>query len=108
MDDWWEYSRTLGFPIMRRQPGLRGIYRLKNLKEDGAFAYLTIWDSIEDLDRFKASADMILATTKGEGLTIRPSTEWLFEYLPDDEDSPVLLGEEAMQKKSGPSVATKP
>jgi heme-degrading monooxygenase HmoA len=101
MDDWWKFSKADGFPIMRRQPGLRGIYRLKNLKEDDAFAYLTFWDSAEDLERFKASADMVLATTKGEGLTVRPSTEWLFEYLPDDEDSALLLGEEAAKKNSG-------
>jgi heme-degrading monooxygenase HmoA len=101
MDDWWEFSKTEGFPIMRRQPGLLGIYRLRNLKDDDAFAYLTFWDSIEALERFKAGADMVLATTKGEGLTVRPSTEWLFEYLPDDEDSALLLGEAAMTKKAG-------
>jgi heme-degrading monooxygenase HmoA len=68
-----EVSKKEGFPITRRQTGLLGIFRLKNLKHDDAFAYLTFWDSIEALERFRAGS-IVLATTKGEGLTVpRPN-----------------------------------
>jgi len=57
-DEWMHYTRELGFPAMLRQHGCRQIWRLQTHGADGDYHIMTLWDSIEDLERFRASDDM--------------------------------------------------
>src|SRR4051794_12428117 len=55
LNDWLRFTKEVGFPGMRRQPGCRGIWRLH--KQGGGHDYqvVTLWDSVTDLERFRAS-----------------------------------------------------
>jgi hypothetical protein len=87
--DWLLFTRDVGFPGMLAQPGCRAIRRLAVLGSrsdpDGAVAVCieTDWDSLSDLERFRASEAMRTLTEAGRGLSIPPSGESLFEVLPD-------------------------
>ena len=37
LDDWLRYTKQIGFPGMRRQPGCRGIWRLHKHGADGEY-----------------------------------------------------------------------
>ncbi len=81
--DWLVYTRDIGFPGMRAQPGCRGIWRLH--KPDAGLAYqvVTVWDSLADLDRFKDSEAMRALSASAAGLTVPPHSEDLYEVVED-------------------------
>lgn len=90
LEDWLRFTRDVGFPGMRAQPGCRGIWRLH--KADDApensldYQVVTLWDSLADLERFRASEAMRTLTAAARGLTVPPSTETLYDMVPDPAD----------------------
>jgi len=88
-EDWMRFTRDIGFPGMLAQPGCRAIRRLAVLgapdDPDGAHSVCieTEWDSLADLERFRASAAMRELTAAGMGLSIPPAREVLFEVIAD-------------------------
>jgi heme-degrading monooxygenase HmoA len=82
-DDWFAYTRDIGFPGMRAQPGCRAIHRLHQRGQENGYAILTLWDSAEDFERFKASPALAELGKHSQGLTIRPYSELLFDLVPD-------------------------
>ena len=58
LDDWLRFTRDIGFPGMRRQPGCRGIWRLHEHGAGNDYQVVTLWDSLADLERFRASDAM--------------------------------------------------
>jgi quinol monooxygenase YgiN len=79
LEDWKRYTREVGFPGMLRQPGCRKIRRMRRLgAEAGEFEVVTWWDSIEDLDRFKASSAMQELSASAAPFTIPPHREVLY------------------------------
>ena len=84
LEDWKRYTKEIGFPGMLRQPGCTKIRRMRRRgAEPGEYEVVTWWDSIEDLDRFKASSAMRELTASAAGLTIPPHREILYEVVPD-------------------------
>ena len=82
LEDWKRYTREIGFPGMLSQPGCTKIYRMHRLgAETGEYEVVTWWDSIEDLDRFKASKAMQELSASAAALTIPPHREVLYEVL---------------------------
>jgi len=90
-EDWLRFTRDIGFPGMLAQPGCRAIRRLAVLcggnDPEGAVGVCieTEWDSLADLDCFRASEAMRTLTEAGAGLSIPPARESLFAVLPDPE-----------------------
>jgi len=82
-DDWLRFTRDIGFPGMRRQPGCRGVWRLHKHDAGSEFQVVTLWDSVADLDRFRASEDMRQLIAAGAGLTVPPNGEALFDVIED-------------------------
>ena len=83
VDDWMRYTRDIGFPGMRAQPGCRHIARLHRHGDGNEFQVVTIWDSLADLEAFKASPAMKELSAKAAGLTIPPYAETLYDLIPD-------------------------
>ena len=83
LDDWLAYTRTIGFPGMLAQPGCRAIHRLHQRGQENGYAILTLWDSAEAFEAFKASPALAELGKHSQGLTIRPYTELLFDLVPD-------------------------
>jgi heme-degrading monooxygenase HmoA len=84
VEDWKRYTREVGFPGMLSQPGCRKIRRMRRLGADASeFEVVTWWDSLEDLDRFKASRAMQELSASAAGLTIPPYREVLYTAVPD-------------------------
>ena len=83
LDDWLRYTREIGFPGMRAQPGCRGVWRLHQQDAGTSYQVVTVWDSRADLDRFRASAAMQDLSAKAMGLTIPPHAEALYDMIPD-------------------------
>ena len=83
LDDWFRYTRDIGFPGMRAQPGCRGLWRLRQQGDTTTFQVVTVWDSQSDLDRFKASEAMRALSAKAAGLTIPPHAETLYDLVED-------------------------
>jgi quinol monooxygenase YgiN len=83
VDDWLAFTRDVGFPGMRRQPGCHGVWRLR--RHDAAYEYqvVTLWDSLADLERFRASEAMRELSAAAAGLTVPPTAESLFDVLED-------------------------
>src|SRR5690349_4669309 len=83
LDDWMRFTRDVGFPGMRRQPGCRAIWRLR--KHDTEFEYevVTLWDSLADLERFRASDSMRELSAAAAGLTVPPYAEVLLDLIED-------------------------
>ena len=50
LDDWFRFTRDVGFPGMRRQPGCRGIWRLHKHGAAHEYQVVTLWDSLADLE----------------------------------------------------------
>jgi len=92
-EDWLRFTRDVGFPGMLAQPGCRTIRRL-GLMESGtkaqgppadeprAVCILTEWDSLADLERFRASEAMRHLSSAGTGLSIPPARETVYEAIP--------------------------
>jgi len=82
LEDWKRYTREIGFPGMLSQAGCTKICRMRRLgAETGEYEVVTWWDSIEDLDRFKASKAMQELSASAAALTIPPHREVLYEVL---------------------------
>jgi heme-degrading monooxygenase HmoA len=83
LDDWFRFTRDVGFPGMRRQPGCRGIWRLHKHGAAHDYQVVTLWDSLADLEAFRASDAMRELTAAASGLTVPPSGESLFDLIED-------------------------
>ena len=83
LDDWLRFTRDVGFPGMRRQPGCRDIWRLREHGAANEYQVLTLWDSRADLEQFRASDAMRELTAAAAGLTVPPSREALFDVIED-------------------------
>ena len=81
LDDWMRYTREIGFPGMLAQPGCREIRRLHRHGAAHEYQVMTVWDSLADLDRFKASQAMKDLSASAAGLTIPPYDEALYEVI---------------------------
>ena len=82
LEDWERYTREIGFPGMLSQPGCRKIQRMRRQGADASeFEVVTWWDSIEDLDRFKASSAMRELSASAAAFTIPPHREVLYEVV---------------------------
>jgi|SRR5271165_3344695 len=86
--DWMHFTRDAGFPGMLAQPGCRQIWRLRDRarpeKANGAdFQVMTLWDSLADLERFRASADMRRLSDAAAPLMVAPADEQLFDIIDD-------------------------
>jgi heme-degrading monooxygenase HmoA len=84
LDDWRRFTRDVGFPGMRRQPGCRGIWRLQRHDAKHEYQVATLWDSLADLERFRSSDAMRELTAAAAGLTVPPSDEALFDVIEDE------------------------
>jgi quinol monooxygenase YgiN len=82
-DDWLRFTRDVGFPGMRRQPGCRGIWRLHKHDVDDAYQVVTLWNSVADLEQFRASDAMRELSVAAAGLTVPPNGEALFDVIED-------------------------
>jgi heme-degrading monooxygenase HmoA len=83
LDDWFRFTRDIGFPGMLAQPGCRNIWRLHKHGDGSEYQVVTVWDSLADLERFRASDAMRTLSAQASGLTIPPSAETLFDLIPD-------------------------
>ncbi len=81
--EWMAYTRDEGFPGMLRQPGCRQIWRLKVHGSENEYHIMTLWDSYEDLERFRASDDIKALGKASAGLTDAHRGETLYEVVPD-------------------------
>jgi heme-degrading monooxygenase HmoA len=83
LDDWFRFTRDVGFPGMRRQPGCHGIWRLHERGAAHVYQVVTLWDSLADLETFRASDAMRELTAAADGLTVPPTGESLFDLIED-------------------------
>ena len=83
LDDWIAFTRDVGFPGMRRQDGCRGIWRLRRHGSMHEYEVVTLWDSLADLERFRASDAMRELSAAAAGLTVPPYNEVLFDLIGD-------------------------
>src|SRR5271166_4108620 len=83
LNDWFRFTRDVGFPGMLRQPGCRGIWRLHEHGAAHDYQVVTLWDSLADLERFRAGDAMRELTAAAAGLTVPPSDESLFDLVED-------------------------
>jgi heme-degrading monooxygenase HmoA len=83
LDDWLRFTRDIGFPGMRRQPGCRGIWRLHKHDDGSEYQVVTLWDSVADLEQFRASDAMRELSAAGAGFTVPPNGEALFDVIED-------------------------
>ena len=81
-EDWKRYTRDVGFPGMLSQPGCRKIRRMRRLgAEESEYEVVTWWDTIEDLDRFRASSAMQELSASAAAFTVPPHREVLYEIV---------------------------
>jgi len=88
MTDWLRFTRDVGFPGMLAQPGCRQIWRLRAHGGPGDhkprdYKVMTLWDSLADLERFRASPAMRSLSDAAAPLTIAPAQEELFDIVAD-------------------------
>ena len=84
LEDWKRYTKEIGFPGMLSQPGCRKISRMRRRgAEADEYEVVTWWDSIEDLDRFKASSAMRELSASAAAFTIPPHREALYDVVGD-------------------------
>ena len=82
LEDWKRYTRDVGFPGMLSQPGCRKIRRMRRLgAEESEYEVVTWWDTIEDLDRFRASSAMQELSASAAAFTVPPHREVLYEIV---------------------------
>lgn len=83
LEDWKRYTTETGFPGMLAQPGCRDIWRMRRRgAEADEYQVVTLWDSIEDLERFKSGMAIRELTASAGSLTIPPHAEVLYEAVP--------------------------
>ena len=84
LDDWKRYTREIGFPGMLAQPGCTKIWRMRRHgAEEGEYQVVTLWDSMESLERFKSSDAMRDLSASAAELTIPPYNEVLYATVSD-------------------------
>ena len=87
VDDWMHFTRDQGFPGMLAQPGCRQIWRLRAHGAPDAgtadFQVMTLWDSLADLERFRASPAMQVLSDAAAPLMAAPAQEQLFDVIAD-------------------------
>jgi len=83
LEEWLCFTRDIGFPGMRSQPGCLGIWRLREQEVEHEYRVVTIWASAGDLERFRASDAMRELSAAAAGLTVPPYDEALFELIED-------------------------
>jgi heme-degrading monooxygenase HmoA len=88
IDDWLLFTRDVGFPGMLAQPGCRQIWRLRGHAQGSDsraadYKVMTLWDSLADLERFRASPAMRSLSEAAAPLTIAPAQEQLFDVVAD-------------------------
>jgi heme-degrading monooxygenase HmoA len=86
VSDWMRFTRDVGFPGMLAQPGCRQIWRLRGHAGAADYKVMTLWDSLADLERFRASAAMRSLSEAAAPLTLAPAEEALFDVLDDPPD----------------------
>ena len=80
LEDWKRYTKGIGFPGMLSQPGCSKINRMHRVGAPAdEYEVVTWWDSIEHLDRFKASSAIRELSAKAAGLKIPPHREALYQ-----------------------------
>ncbi len=84
--DWMRFTRDIGFPGMLAQPGCRQIWRLRSHEGAGDYKVMTLWDSLADLERFRASPAMRHLSEQAAPLTMAAATEQLFDVVDDPAD----------------------
>jgi heme-degrading monooxygenase HmoA len=80
--EWFRFTREVGFPGMRRQPGCHGIWQLRRHGSEGEFQVVTLWDSLVDLELFRAS-DAMRELHHAAGDLIAASGEVLLDVIED-------------------------
>lgn len=83
LDDWLRFTRDIGFPGMRAQPGCHGVWRLHKHDVGAEYQVVTLWDSVADLEQFRASDAMRELSAAAAGLTVPPHGEALFDVIED-------------------------
>jgi len=83
IDDWLLFTRDVGFPGMLAQPGCRQIWRLRGHAGVCDYKVMTLWDSLADLERFRASPAMRGLSEAAAPLTMAAATEQLFDVVAD-------------------------
>ena len=83
LDDWFRFTRDVGFPGMRNQPGCHGVWRLNRHGAANEYEVVTLWDSVADLERFRASDAMRQLSAAAAELTVPPHGEALFDLIED-------------------------
>jgi heme-degrading monooxygenase HmoA len=81
--DWMRFTRDVGFPGMLAQPGCRQVWRLRGHAGAADHKVMTLWDSLADLERFRASAAMRRLSEAAAALVTAPAGEELFDILDD-------------------------
>ena len=84
LEDWKKYTRDIGFPGMLAQPGCTKIWRMRREGADeNEYQVVTLWASMESLDRFKSSDAMRSLTASSAALTVPPHHEVIYATVPD-------------------------
>jgi heme-degrading monooxygenase HmoA len=83
VSDWMRFTRDTGFPGMLAQPGCRQIWRLRGQAGPADYKVMTLWDSLADLERFRASPAMRSLSEAAAPLTMAPAKEILFDIVDD-------------------------
>ena len=83
VSDWMRFTRDVGFPGMLAQPGCRQIWRLRGHAGSPGYRVMTLWDSLADLECFRASAAMRSLSEAAAPFTVAPAEEALFDVLDD-------------------------
>lgn len=84
LEDWKRYTTEIGFPGMLAQPGCTRIWRMRRRGSDcHEYQVVTLWDSIDDLERFKSSIAIRELSASAAPFTIPPHDEVLYETVPD-------------------------
>ena len=83
-EDWKRYTKEIGFPGMLAQAGCMKVWRMRRQgAAEGEYQVLTLWDSIESLERFKSSDAMRDLSASAAALTTPPYPEVLYAIVPD-------------------------
>jgi heme-degrading monooxygenase HmoA len=83
LDEWLRYTRDEGFPGMLRQHGCRQIWRLRTHDSEADYHIMTLWDRLEDLQRFRESDDMRRFTAASAAVMDPARGETLYDVIED-------------------------
>ena len=74
---------TSGFPACAASPAVAPSGDCTSTAAAHEYQVVTLWDSLADLELFRASDAMRELTAAASGLTVRPSGEALFDLIED-------------------------